>query len=325
MGTRRQHYKSKFGKIEPLAVSSNEKEKSKEVPPKLTISEELDHFAKIVKNYNQLNINNNSIKNVFKNVKEHIKKVGNITFFSEICGIIGFVFSIATFFYAQNISNKQNAIEKISRENEIYRLTDNGAIYKLLTIKNSDEYKQSTHKEILSHIINTEYIFYQYMALYDFSILENTEPLSDDQIEMAKRYIQDLQDFNNAQNRVNEELIKTIFLIKNSEITSDSLFNKKIELRYDSIMSKGEKVRTCGKNLNSLIESILIARTNKITLTNSINIVTSKIKKDDYFNTIITFYRETIKLLDDTLNHIILNYDINSSNTNKKVGHSLYI
>lgn len=101
-----------------------------------------------------------------KGIKKHIKAVGKITFLSEICGIIGLAFSIATFFYAQEISNQQNEMEKIARENEINRLTDSGSIYKLLIIKTNDEYKQSRYRYLLDQIISTEYNFGIYIRRY---------------------------------------------------------------------------------------------------------------------------------------------------------------
>lgn len=49
---------------------------------------------------------------------QHWKDSNKITLASELCGIVGFIISIIIFFYTMNISNQQNAMEKIARDKE---------------------------------------------------------------------------------------------------------------------------------------------------------------------------------------------------------------
>lgn len=242
---------------------------------------------------------------ILKRISNHIKGGTRLTFLSEICGIIGLAFSIATFFYAQEISNQQNEMEKTSRENEMNKLTDRGSIYKLLIIKSNDEYKQSQYKDILDHIIYAEYLFYQNMALNDISELELNLIRTNKQINEAKEFLVKFQNFAKTEDKVKKEINKTLNLIKSSKVIHNSFFNNKIQLLYSSIMKKKEKLDSTEVEMKKILDSVLenINSTKSIV---PINQIINKIKEDNYLNIRTSYYRESINFLDDTLNFLLL-------------------
>lgn len=136
-------------------------------------------------------------------------------------------------------------------------------------------------------------------------MLEEAPYFTNDQREEAIEYIKKFRDFTIVEHKVSEELIKALTLIKNSNIKNDSIFKNKLNQLYKSIIAKGEVVNKSAIDMKKFISSVYqnIAVTKSI---NPINNITNKIKKDKYMDIRFSFYREIIKLLDDTLNYILL-------------------
>lgn len=250
-------------------------------------------------------------KKVRTYISLHWTESNKITIASEICGIIGLIFSIAIFFYAQRISNQQIEIDKVNRKIELNNLIDNNSLLKILLIRNYFDNKQSIYKDVLNYTINAEILLYQNIILNTFNTSENPDYFTIYQEEQAKSYFNKFHNSSKDEQELIYKLDGTIDILSNSILKKDTIFINKISLIRNDIKSISGKYNTNIINMNIHLSSILKKDNNiKTNYTEISNSIIKKIKKDDYINIRVSYYREIIKLFDYTLNYILLSENL---------------
>lgn len=290
-------------KIQSIVRTSNNDviKSTNMIQPQLTISEEIDRD---INSFRKMKERENQSYSFKKNyLRNHLKKIKGITFLSEICGIIGLVFSIATFFYAQQISEKQSTIEKAARIQEVNSIIDNGLMSKLILIQESDKYRNSKYRNILESIINCEYLFHQNILAHNF--LLNDENNVDNEKE-ANILISVLINHISQQKPLSNKTIQIRNLIINSDLCKDEKFVTNIYSHFRAILPKQKCVlNTSNVFIIKLKKISEDKKHNKIDIINAANIIAKEIKSSNFFENQISLYRYSNELFDYAISYIL--------------------
>lgn len=242
-------------------------------------------------------------------IARHWKESNKVTITSEICGIIGLAFSIATFFYAQEISNQQNEMERITRDKEINNILDKSIPQKISLFKESMQ-NNSNHKAIISSIITIEEDFYDLVLLSDFALLDTeiTENISKNDstiIKIVISFMKNIKNFTDKYQKIQDLVYETYSSIANSDLLSQTQFKDLLTIHAFVNMKAGsDKFKIMQKELEDKLQKIITnlnKNNNAKTAIKVANELNDFLKKENSLYIMMDHIRTNIKFLDYTI------------------------
>lgn len=246
-------------------------------------------------------------KNIRHYIIQHCQDNNKVTLISELCSVIGLVFSIAIFIYAQEISNQQNEMERTARKQEINYIIDNGMTSKLILLQKDDKYRKSKYKKIFDRIINVEYLFLTNVTTYKYLKDEWLQIVDEKEAEI---YLDAASKYIDHQKIMLDKIVSIRDLIADSSLKKDTIFMYNALLYYKSFIPKMKTILAKSATFTNNLAYIL-KRKNRgdIDKIGATNLVLFEFKKSDYFMDQISLYRENNEFCDYVVNHILYNYE----------------
>lgn len=279
--------------------------------------DDLDKLGVLIKKNHRKEKKSFSFKSLMPvGIIKHINEVSKITFLSEISGIIGLIFSIVIFFYAQKISNQQNEIEQSERSKETNNILDNGMLNKILLVQDKEVYKESKYKFLLDKIINAEYVFYEW-AIIGNIIQDRNNPYNQNESQEAKKYMQAISDFQEQQDVTINNILQVLFSMTAYSMKHDPIIQKLKLTIINSMVMNGnapmkteqykETMKKIAKQGGNKINIIIKQWENKeIDDVEAANEVLNYLRENDVVTKQICFYRKMINCFDVVLTQEML-------------------